>query len=71
MVKKITDSDICAVSESIILRKLNSFAKIAIIFQSANILYAKSMLLDVLFILAGSTGKCKNSDLFEEFFFWS
>jgi len=51
MVKKITDSDICAVSESIILRKLNSFAKIAIIFQSANILYAKSMLLDVLFIL--------------------
>ncbi len=20
---------------------------------------------------AGSTGKCKNSDLFEEFFFWS
>ncbi len=51
MVKKITDSDICAVSESIILRKLNFFAKIAIIFQSANILYAKSMLLDVLFIL--------------------
>ena len=51
MVKKITDSDICAVSESIILRKLNSFAKIAIIFQSANILYAKNMLLDVLFIL--------------------
>ena len=51
MVKKITDSEICAVSESIILRKLNSFAKIAIIFQSANILYAKSMLLDVLFIL--------------------
>ena len=41
----------CAVSVSIILRKLNFFAKIAIIFQSANILYAKSMLLDVLFIL--------------------